>query len=279
MKKQVLFYTIFALSIGFSSAPMAQNAAPSGMSGMDLLKQMEQAIPNQNGAKAEPKPAPLKSTVLKPAENAPMKSVTVAPKIQPPSAPKMVTNNKAPQPTEEVLTIETLKQEIVKQREQQIRNAQIAKQRAANAKKKAQQKRAQQKQALKTRAKQPKLEAKPTPVRMTPENEDFYFVAEKTPANLATPKAENKIEPTTSQVQRVYKQREKTDYQEIASTQGVTKDIALRIALDNAPPARSYSISEGSVFNGVPAFKVTFRTLDGGKDMFISSTDGTILNP
>ena len=58
----------------------------------------------------------------------------------------------------------------------------------------------------------------------------------------------------------------------------LTRDDALRIAIDVAPPSRGTRVMEG-VFQDRPVYEVIFRTEDGEQSVFVDRETGDIVNP
>jgi uncharacterized membrane protein YkoI len=66
------------------------------------------------------------------------------------------------------------------------------------------------------------------------------------------------------------------DYTNLPSGVVIDSDTALRIALEYAPPARSFTVYEGRQHKGRVVYQVTFRTEGGPHDILIDAEDGKV---
>ena len=67
------------------------------------------------------------------------------------------------------------------------------------------------------------------------------------------------------------------DYTNLPSGVVIDSDTALRIALEYAPPARSFTVYEGRKYKDRVVYQVTFRTEGGPHDILIDSENGDVL--
>jgi uncharacterized membrane protein YkoI len=67
------------------------------------------------------------------------------------------------------------------------------------------------------------------------------------------------------------------DYTNLPDNVMIDSDTALRIALEYAPPARSFTVHEGRQYQGKSVYQVTFKTENGAHDVLIDSTNGDVL--
>lgn len=67
------------------------------------------------------------------------------------------------------------------------------------------------------------------------------------------------------------------DYRNIPDGVTITKDLALRIALEYAPPARSFTVFEGRDYNGTIVYQVSFKTDEGMHDILVDAQNGKVL--
>ena len=56
----------------------------------------------------------------------------------------------------------------------------------------------------------------------------------------------------------------------------ITRDLAIRAALEVAPPARGFEVY-GTIYKERPAFQVRFKTEDGPHDVLIDGETGKVL--
>lgn len=68
-----------------------------------------------------------------------------------------------------------------------------------------------------------------------------------------------------------------TDYTDLPSNVKIDKDVALRIALEYAPPARSFTVYEGRQYKDRIVYQVTFRTEGGPHDILVDAETGDVL--
>lgn len=67
------------------------------------------------------------------------------------------------------------------------------------------------------------------------------------------------------------------NYNDVPNDIVMTRDIALRIALEYAPPARSFTVFEGRDYKGRIVYQVTFKTEGGPHDILVDAQNGKVL--
>ncbi|MAZ76961.1 MAG: hypothetical protein CMH31_06660, partial [Micavibrio sp.] len=67
------------------------------------------------------------------------------------------------------------------------------------------------------------------------------------------------------------------DYTNLPSGVVIDGDTALRIALEYAPPSRSFTVYEGRQHKGRVVYQVTFKTDGGPHDILIDAKNGKVL--
>lgn len=67
------------------------------------------------------------------------------------------------------------------------------------------------------------------------------------------------------------------DYTNIPEGVVITKDVALRIALEVAPPSRSFTVLDGRDYKGTTVYQVSFKTENGMHDVLVDAQNGKIL--
>jgi len=67
------------------------------------------------------------------------------------------------------------------------------------------------------------------------------------------------------------------DYKNLPSNMTIDKDTALRIALEYAPPARSFTVHENRTYKGKNVYQISFKTENGMHDILVDSESGRVL--
>ncbi|MEM9469902.1 MAG: PepSY domain-containing protein, partial [Pseudomonadota bacterium] len=92
------------------------------------------------------------------------------------------------------------------------------------------------------------------------------------------PSSETTPLPSIKPQQRVVqKPSKKVDYTNLPKNFAIDKDAALRIALEYAPPARSYTVFENRQFQDRVVYQVSFRTPEGVHDVLVDAENGKVL--
>ena len=78
-------------------------------------------------------------------------------------------------------------------------------------------------------------------------------------------------------VEPVRHQERLTDYRDLPDNIVITKDIATRVALEVAPPSKSFTVFEGRQYKDRIVYQVTFKTDSGLHDVLVDSQTGDIL--
>ena len=68
-----------------------------------------------------------------------------------------------------------------------------------------------------------------------------------------------------------------TDYTDLPSNTYIDRDVALRVALEYAPPARSFTVHDNRQYKDRIVYQVTFKTEDGPHDILVDAETGDVL--